>query len=149
MITQFKIYEKFSSKLLVTSIYNFLYKIFSDSEYTLKKNHNDVDILDEKDLDKILTQGGVYYTGRFNVFKEGPYMQIVSYKEITIEILEFISNQLKKYNINSRYKFNDSPYSKNFFLQFNIKDYDNVISIIDNCSTDELEAYISSKKYNL
>lgn len=148
MITQFKIYEKFSSKLLVTSIYNFLYKVFSDSDYTVKKTYNNIEILNDEEY-RIRKYSTGYYTGRIYTYIDGSYIYILSYNEIAINILNFLKSILDKYNINCTYEFDDDHNQS--FLIFDIKDYNNdkVISIIDNCSTDELEAYITSKKYNL
>lgn len=147
MITQFKIYERFSNKLLVDSIYEFLTKYFLNSKYTIQKKHTDVDIMTDDDIFFTKTKGGTFYTGRIAVFKQKQSIVLYFIRPKATEISSFLKYELDKNGIIVKYEFSDDQ--KYSHIKFNVDNYDKVVSIINNLSIDDLSAFLNSKKYNL
>ena len=147
MITQFKIYEKFSNKLLVNSIYEFLNKYYMNSPYTIQKKYTDVDIMTDEDIFFSKTESGTFYTGRIAVFKEGQTLVIYSIRPIATEISAFLKYELVKNGIIVKYKISDDK--KFSTIKFNVDDYDKVVSMFNNILTDNFSVYMNTKKYNL
>lgn len=172
MITNFKIFEgMFFSKTLKDALYNFLSKINNikvelDSGTPFDDTHNKI-CVNYGNYNKSLDSSNYsdyYYTKR-NMPPERfvPFSDVISFKKnkdkISIhfhissesngnleKIFEFILDKIRDKKI----MYNTIHMSPNYIiLSFDLKNYNSIVNLINNLSSEELEISLYSKKYNL
>jgi len=147
MIINFKIYEgAFYSKELLDAIYSFLFKMFVDSIYIQEnklyfKNykHHNYDICDYITMDKLSDDIKIVfrsYNTHYNI------MHIIE---------KILKRELINSNIPFKYQehYNNLEHGRFSSIKFKLKYYDKIVELFPKLSTDDIELYLDSQKYNL